>query len=80
MTTDEYSSGKQPCGSYLPQAGGIFSFAQYPLCGKSGCTARTALCECCLLFHHSGGLDACPTNKTTLQPEPRSGLETSWED
>jgi hypothetical protein len=77
---DEFEVGVQPCGSFTPERLSLFSLAAYPLCGVPGCTARTSWCSCCTEWHHSGGLDACPTNKTTLQPEPRSGLETSWED
>jgi hypothetical protein len=75
---DRYSVGAQPCDSYLHRP--TLPFRPDPICGKNGCDAHIQFCECCSEHHHEGGFDNCPTIKTTLQPEPRSGLETSWED
>lgn len=78
MSLDEFSVGRQPCDSYTPERLMMFNLAAYPLCPAPGCTVRTSFCVCCSEDHHAGGLDSCPTSKTTLQPEPRS--ENEWED
>jgi hypothetical protein len=67
---DEFSVGQQPCDSFTPEHAESFSLASYPLCGIAGCSARTSFCVCCAELHHAGGLDACPTSKTTLQQLP----------
>lgn len=79
MSIDEFEVGVQPCDSFMPERLSMFNLAARPLCRVPGCTAHTAWCGCCATPHHSGGLDACPTSKTTLRPEPRSEMD-EWDD
>ena len=78
MSIDEFEVGVQPCDSFLPERLSMFNLAARPLCPVPGCSARRAFCNTCSHFHHAGGEKSCPTNKTTLRPEPRS--ENEWEE